>query len=187
MRTFTAIALFLQIFISSCTTTAIGSKFVPEFQGVDLRLQYLVDEFVWLSKQNNVVFRGKVSLGLKTIKDAGIAGLCHRGLGFREIDIDINYWNVNTKATRMAVVFHELAHCYCGRSHDYDNGVMYPPTEYERIHQALTWLSEGGKRPGRYEDGCPTSLMYPVVVGDDCMMSHYGEYTREMFNRCKPY
>lgn len=165
----------------------IPTKIGPEYQGVDSRLQPLANEFTWLSKQNNIEFHSFVTMGLKKIDAGNVVGICTYGADFREIDIDIDFWNNAVPTERLAVVFHEMTHCYCGRPHDWGTGTKYPETEKDRIKEALDWAANGGPRPGRYDDGCPTSLMYPIVVGADCVLLHYDEYTKEMFNRCEPY
>lgn len=162
-------------------------KLTPEHKGVDPRVQKYVDEYMLLSMQNNIQFYNKVTIGFKKIKDGNVIGICTYGGFFREIDIDIDYWNNSTKVEQMALIFHELTHCYCGRSHDYGENLEYPETEMARIARALQWKIEGGPRPGYWDDGCPFSLMYPVVVDDNCLLAHYAEYTAEMFDRCEPW
>lgn len=184
---FTTIFLFsLFLISSSCVTSGVQGKFLPEYQGVDPRLQPMVDEYLWLSHQNHIAFSGTVTLGLKKIGISSVVGLCTRAPGFREIDIDIDFWNKRGASQRLVTVFHELTHCYCAREHDYDKGTPYLPTEQGRIAEASAW-SVGQPKPGRFDDACPKSLMYPIVVDEDCFRSHYGEYVKEMFNRCNPY
>lgn len=175
----------LVIMASSCSCSGRKIKLVPDYKDVDPRVQKYVDEYMWLSTQNNIQFYNKVTIGFKKIKDGNVIGTCTYGGFFREIDIDIDYWNNSTKAERMALIFHELTHCYCGRGHDYGENLEYPETEMARIARALQWKMRGGPRPGYWDDGCPFSLMYPVVVDDDCTLAHYAEYTAEMFDRCE--
>lgn len=177
-------ALFSMIF--SCCAS-LGVKARPEYTGVDPRVQHIVDEYMWLSTQYNVHFNNKVTIGFKNIGKGNVVGLTTYGGYFREIDIDTSYWNNSTNTQRLAVTMHELGHAYCGRSHDYGDGKKYPEAEDERIAQAENWASKGGPRPGIYPDGCALSLMYPVVVPDYCIRSHYQEYTKELFDRCKAY
>lgn len=174
------------LFLSACTQP-IPSKHHPEYVGVDPKVQTLVDEYMWLSKQNHVEFKHKVTIGFKVINEGAAVGLTSFGWSFREIDIDSTYWDHATKTSRMALVFHELTHAYCGRDHDYGNGTKYPDTEEKRIHEAMEWVVKGGPRPGYWDDGCAVSLMYPVVLEDDCILEHYQEYTKEMFDRCDAY
>ncbi len=47
-----------------------------------------------------------------------IAGQCTSDeTGFREIRIDAGYWRTASQTEKEYVVFHELGHCYLGRSH----------------------------------------------------------------------
>lgn len=172
--------------LTSCSTT-LPIKVKPQYTGVDPRAQSLLDEYMWLSEQNNIHFYNKVTIGFREIKQGNIVGYCTYGGYFREIDIDTNYWNHSTNMTKLTLLFHELTHCYCGRGHDYEKDHNYPETEAARIARALQWKLEGGDRPGYFEDGCPFSFMYPVVVDDDCVRKHYAEYTKEMFDRCRPF
>ena len=173
--------------ISSCSTLCAGIKLVPQYRGVDPKLQGMVDEWLWLAKQNNLVFSRKVTVGFKKIGRDRVIGLCTYGLGWHEIDIDTDIWESISGAAKLEVVFHELTHCYCNRSHDYGNGIEYPSSESARVAQALDWTRNGGERPGRLADGCPSSIMYPIALQDDCVWHHYDFYVAEMFDRCKPF
>lgn len=186
MKSFIYAILGLALFTSSCSTFYPEQKFSPIYQGVDARAQYLVDQWMELSKQRGLVFNTKITVGFKKISGSAI-GICTYGSGWREIDLDIDFWNNSGSTQRLAVVFHELTHCYCTRKHDYDNGTLYPETETARIAQARAWVINGGERPGRFEDGCPTSIMYPIVLDKDCAWQHYAYYVDEMFNRCEPF
>jgi hypothetical protein len=189
IRSFLIVAItsimILTASLSSCSGLPIKTK--PDYEGVDPRTQKLVDEYLWLSTQYHIKFYNKVTIGFRNINEGKVVGFCSNGGFFREIDLDINYWNNSTNTTRTALLFHELAHCYCGRDHDYGKDLKYPETEALRRERALQWLIEGGPRPGYWDDGCPVSLMYPMVVDNECMRTHYREYTEEMFDRCKPW
>jgi hypothetical protein len=187
-KTFFKIAniLLLLSLITSCTEPE-PAKTKPDYTGVDPRAQALVDEFMWLSKQNHIQFTHTVTLGFKDIDHGMAVGICTYAPYFREIDLDVNYWNNTSNTTHAAMVFHELTHCYCARGHDYGENLQYPPTESERTTQALKWRLEGGQRPGYLDDGCPTTFMYPIVLDDECTLKHYSSYVQEMFDRCEPF
>jgi len=159
----------------------------PEYKDVDPRASKYVEEYLWLSNYNHIHFDKKVTLGFKKIDQGDTIGLCINGGFFREVDIDQDFWSHATERSKYTLVFHELTHCYCGRAHDYGEGAMYPEKEADRITQAVQWTLNGGPRPGYWDDGCPVSLMYPVLVDDDCVATHYSEYVSEMFNRCDPW
>lgn len=186
-NTISKVARFIVLLLGFTACSSPHIKIAPEYHGVDERARSLVNEYFWLSKQNNITFTHKVSVGFKVLNDGLAVGMCTFGPGWREIDIDSNYWYNSTNTTRLALVFHELTHCYCGRDHDYEEGKKYPETEAARVARALKWLIEGGERPGYWDDGCPISFMHPSVVDDECTMAHYNEYLTEMFTRCQPY
>lgn len=176
------IILIFGILFSGCVTTQ--TKQGPLFKGVDPKVKPIVDEYFKLSKQNHIRFRNKVTMGFEQINKGNIVAYCTFGDFYREITIDVSYWHHSTNMTKHILLFHELTHCYCGRGHDYRKGIAYPETESARIALALQWVQKGGPRPGYWPDGCPFSLMYPVVLDDSCATAHYKEYTKEMFDRC---
>jgi hypothetical protein len=178
--------LTVLVLLNSCSNGQFV-KFRPEYPGVDPKVQNIVDEYMYLSKQDHLEFYNTVTIGFKKLNSNDVIGVCTYGLGFREIDLDTTYWNESTNTSHMALLFHELTHCYCGRDHDYSDGIKYPKTEAARLVQALQWKIRGGERPGYWDDGCPISVMHPVILDDICMLSHYSEYTKEMFNRCQPW
>lgn len=148
---------------SSCTTVNVAGKASPEYVGVDPRAEAILKKYLSLSIENNIHFSNKVTIGFKHINRGSVVGQCSWNPSFREIDIDINYWNYSTYTSKMSLLFHELSHCYCKRRHDH------------------------GNNPGHFEDGCPTSLMCPTTIEDDCMRAHYDEYSKELFDRCQPW
>jgi hypothetical protein len=159
----------------------------PTYNGVDARAKRLVNEFKDLAKERGISFKKEIPVGFTKINNGTIVGLCTYGYGWRQITIDEGYFAAINVDEQLSLVFHELTHCYCGRDHDYDKGTKYPPTEELRIVEAKEWQKRGGPKPGRFEDACPSSLMYPIVVESACIRAHYDQYVEEMFNRCKPY
>lgn len=182
---FTVLAAIVSL--TSCSSLFPDIKFSPQYPGVDPQVQYLVDEYVKLSELNRLIFDKKVTVGFKKINRGNVIGICTFGSNWREIDLDVDFWEYNSDTERLALVFHELTHCYCARAHDWAAGHSYPSTESARIKEAKIWLNDGGPRPGYLEDGCPSSLMHPVVVEEECVLTHYDYYISEMFDRCQPY
>lgn len=159
----------------------------------DPDIKTITDEFIALGKRNKVTFTNKVSIGFTDLKDykKNVIGLCTYGGDWREIDLDRPYWNRATWLTKIALLYHELAHAYCTRRHDWAKGKKYPDPETqvmidlfnpERPPMSLLWPP-----PGFYDDGCPTSLMHPTIIDDECTQKHYSEYVKEMFQRCDPF
>jgi len=169
---------------ASCATPA--GKLFPEYDGVDPKAQKIVDSYLELAKDEKILFENTVTIGFKKINRGNVVGLCHYGGYFREIDVDIGYWNRSTFISQRTLLFHELTHCYCGRGHDYDDGAKYKEL-------ADSYIVEGpictvmDVSPGFYDDLCPKSLMFPSVLEDECVNKHYNEYIKEMFQRCRPY
>lgn len=180
------IALSLS-FLTIPSCTSIPPRPYPHYKGVDPAFNSIVDTYMALSADNDIHFKHKVSIGFAHINKAEIVGICYYGAYFREIEIDIDYWKRASNDKKVSLLFHELGHCYCNRDHDYGENKAYPEESDARILLAMKWQVSGGERPGYWEDGCPVSLMYPVVIDDDCLQNHYSSYIKEMFNRCNPF
>lgn len=178
-----AIIMFAVLASRSCSSD-VHEKKEPEYHGVDPQLQPIVDEYLRLSSENNVVFTNKVTLGMKEIDEGGVVGICNYGKNWREIDVDKGYWDRLPESLQYALLFHELTHCYCGRDHDFAEG-----KEYKIVKELKEEDAQGIKHQGAgfYKDNCPVSLMYPMVVEPECMNKHYKEYVKEMFDRCEPF
>lgn len=181
--------LGILVWLTSCG--AIKSH--PDYKGVDPAFAVIVNEYKNLAKSNDIVFDHEVTAGFTRLgnsKDRGltiIIGQCNYGMGFREIDIDPDFWFEATPLSKKMLLFHELSHCYCKRRHDYKNGA-YSESESARQFEIKHWHTLGlGSIPGHFVDGCPVSLMYPVIVDDACSVVHYLDYVKEMFNNCNPY
>jgi len=75
-----------------------------------------------------------------------------------EITIDPGFWYTwgESRQRKKALVYHELAHCYC------------------------TLLHVDELR----EDGCPQSLMYSSLPTDSCLIKYMKEYIEEIDEEC---
>lgn len=155
---------------------------------VDPELKTITNEFMRLSARNNITFKHKVSMGFSNIERDSVIGTCSYRTTFREIDLDPRYWNRATWTSKIALVYHEMAHCYCERDHDHDNGEMYPDKSWKAIIQNYFSKVPEPMRPSGYlKDGCPSSNMHPIIMSDECFIKHYNHYVKEMFNRCVPF
>lgn len=172
-------------------TTKVVSKKGPEYNGVDLAIKPYVDEFLDISKRNNITFTNKVTVGVKRINTGAVIGLCTtKGTEWREIDIDYNFFVNSPEIRRKALIFHELIHCYCTRGHDHSGGTDYPSINtlklfVERVGQSIPWCLE--KSSGYFDDGCASSIMHPYIQELGCLQTHWDEYMKEMFDRCEPF
>jgi len=170
-----------------CTLINMGYRSMPHYDKVDQEIAPYVNEYLYLANLRGLTFYHKINVGFKDTGDAvkmppGLVpvGVSNQGLWFREIDIDPEYWRYFTKTGRMALVFHELTHSYCGRGHDYGDGREYGRDGREAIKNP-------SKADGFFEDECPISLMFPIIISDDCINRHADQYIEEMFQRCEPY
>ena len=177
--------------VSCCTLTLGQVRLSPHHNGVDSSFKVLVGDYIDLAKEQKIFFKRSVSVGFEDINDDAVIGLCHYGVSFREIDIDSAYWKRATAYSKRILVYHELTHCYCGRDHDYAAGKIYP--EHDRPQIASTRKNpvlEGfqlSSNNGYFDDGCPITIMHPVIVEDYCARIHYSHYISEMFERCEAY
>jgi hypothetical protein len=95
------------------------------------------------------------------------------------VTIDEDGWANYTEAQRMNLVYHELGHCVCGLGHSWEFG-GYPEADDDGIS------ASSNEKSGYFEDGCPASLMYPYVMGEECSKKHWAEYVKDLYNRCYP-
>lgn len=173
------ICVFIGVLATTCSTAPIKKH--PEYKGIDPRFESLVKEYKEIAKIQKITFKNEVTIGFKKINEDDIVGLCNYGEDWREIDIDLLYWENTTNTTHLALLFHELTHCYCDRGHDYGKKKEYPTPKEIRENER----EQIRNLPGYYEDGCPLSLMHPIVVEDECVTRHYDDYIHEMFDRCE--
>lgn len=150
-------------------------RHAPIHKGVPQELQPLVNEYKVLAARRGIYFDRPVTIGFVKIKSEGTIGVTYVGSSFREIDIDSEFWGRASEEGRKALLYHELTHAYCDRDHDYGPMRYYPPPN------KILRISNG---PGYLDDGCPLSVMHPIVLDDWCMSIHYNRYVYEMFDRC---
>jgi hypothetical protein len=167
----------LLIIFATSLSTCSSTRLTPRYKGVDPGLIEYSADYIRLAKERGIKFDTIVTMGFNDLPYP-VIGRCYYSLGFREIDIDRNFWKNASEITRMALVLHESSHCYCGRPHDYGAGKEYPEAAK---------LSSMNKVEGFFPDGCPLSLMFPEIVDDGCVMYHYQDYIEELFQRCEPY
>lgn len=186
------IILFLIASLTSCAAPKPKEKVKdkPAFSGMisDPEVLQITKEFFALSTRNNVQFHRYVTMGFSEIDRGNVIGLCTYGKGFREIDLDKGYWARATWMSKVALVYHELTHCYCQRDHDFDEGKMYPDGSLKFILQRFqNHLPSTLKPEGFLDDGCPKSIMHPIILDNQCFEQHYDYYVTEMFARCQPF
>jgi len=172
--------VFIGLLMYSCvsTKTVDRVKKAPEYVGVDPRVLRFVKEYKELAKVKGIYFQKEVTIGFKKINSETIVGETTYGSGWREIELDTNYWENSNDIEKYGLIFHELTHAYCGRLHTYGDNIDYKESNEE--HKSL--------ETGYYkEDGCPLSILFPYVLKNSCIKTHYKDYFSEMFDNCKPY
>lgn len=159
-----------------------GPFFSTEIANPEIKVIH--NEFIKIANYYGIHFRNKVSIGFSNINEGKIIGICTYGNSFREISLDTGYWERSSWNSKVALLFHELTHCFCGRDHDFDDGIPYPDGsikyEIRKIFSGL--ISENN---GFMEDGCEKSIMAPIIISNRCFSAHYAYYIKEMLNRCE--
>ena len=168
--------LFLAIV--SCADLFLTVRKIPNYKDVDPAFISYYNEFMDLATLHGVKFSHNITMGFTDIKQEHVVGITNYGVGFREIDIDSTFWWSASRTSRVVLEFHELTHAFCGRDHDY-HGESYGDGEDARKNHP--------KKDMVFEDGCPRSIMYPLVLDDRCFVDHYNELTSEMFEGCNAY
>lgn len=187
------IALISFTIVASCAQPAPKEhvKTKPAFSKeiTNKEVKVITDEYFRLSAYNNMRFNNKVSIGFSEIERTNIIGYCTYQTDFREIDLDKVYWSRTTWLSKVALLYHELTHCYCERGHDFDEGEAYPENVLQTLlGRYLVKIPLSPLRPAGYmDDFCPKSVMHPIIMDDECFEKHYGYYVKEMFARCKPF
>jgi hypothetical protein len=151
----------------------------PIHKGVDPAIQPYVDSYMKLAKDHGIVFKNRGTAGFAVIGHGATIGVTYTAPGFREIDLDIGYWNRAGAIERTVLTYHELTHLYCDRGHDYWPGKPYGKEDGGR--------NDPDKKDGFFSDSCPISLMFPYVIPRECMLVHYSQYVDELFKNCNPY
>lgn len=160
-----------------CTIIVTDLSFVPKKSGIDPKAKPYVDKWMNLAKEKGLIFDHNVSVNFENIDKDSIVGICHYGLGFREITLDNKYWNTYSDTKKFMLVLHESGHCNCNRVHGWTENHIYE--------------NDGGYlHPGKdgfFKDGCPITVMFPYNVEDFCYKAHYSEYIKDMLDKCKAY
>lgn len=109
--------------------------------------------------------------------DSNVIGTCYPLLN--EVSINQDWWEYSsTPNKRLAVVFHELGHCILKRNHT----AMPDNDGFVHILETIAFKFGFLKEKSTIKDGCPASIMNPVVLSDECLDWHYRYYIKELFN-----
>ena len=93
--------------------------------------------------------------GSYVLSDSAI-GVCHYTPN--KIYIDPRHWyrGYISEKSRVALIHHELGHCYCNLVHDNE----------------------------MRKNGCPVSLMAAYTTSDSCLNLHWDDYIKELKEKC---
>lgn len=179
----TLVIIFFCMIPASCATVNVNSKDVktiPRYHEVNGLIVPYVEQWMDLAKDHKLSFEHTVNMGFTNIK-APCVGLTRYEYDFREIDLDSTYWNLSTETQKTVLIWHELVHAYCDRSHTYNKNKEYG----DSVPEAMKKQQIGG--PGFYTDKCPKSIMFPSIIPEYCFKKYYFEYIDEMLENCDPY
>lgn len=190
MRVF--LPLFLCFFVLGSAVPTVNYwghvKTKPDHVGIDDELRGFETIYKVEAAVHGIKFKTPVTIGFSNIKGkkgkGTIVGLCTYGKNFREIDVDVDFWNKSTWKTKRTLIYHEMTHCMCSRLHTWQNG------EYPEVDSDIEVIIDRPfykDPPGMLSDDCPASIMYPYVVSDECVDKHWSYYQNEMFEKCSPY
>lgn len=161
------ILLILGILLDRYSSSIVKNTF-PKDEDV----QYFVNDFKNLVKDiipSNQIDNVKITMGdLESPK----AGICRRGIEEINVIIDNYSWKKMDPLTKEQLIFHELGHCVCNLNHEHYLG------EY-----TIGSKSKDSKR-GFLDNGCPVSIMHPVLLKYECYQRYKEFYRYELYLRC---
>lgn len=147
-------------------------RFVKEFieDSDGLFDQAYFDQHVQITFHDNIA---------KEIDHKNAIAVCYQQLVFPlKIQIEKEWWYRTGDYEHWSVVYHEAGHCVCHLDHTSD-------TDSEWFFDLLAHHGVRAIHAPWMADGCPKSLMYPIVVGQDCVIRHEDEYVKELFAKCQ--
>lgn len=184
MNNYRFLLAFLLVGVPFCTTVNF-SDFFNKFQDVDSRLAPYLDDYTntLLAKNKKLKSLPKLTAGFAKL-DGTVVGVCTEFLGGnKEIEIDRQFWKNSQEQERIALIFHEAAHCLCNRKHDHRHGKYKKVESFDTLYKMN---SDDLKANGYFFDRCPASLMHPEIPASFCLHAHWEEYMEEIFERCSP-
>lgn len=144
---------------------------------IDPELKPYYDAFLKEAKKYNV----ELDIDISTVRfthtfqsspDKTIVAMCTKNILTNRIDVDRSSFQELRKIDKIAVMFHEFAHCYLKRDH----------TEDVKVFQRYDYLLNMTRRTV-----CPASIMYPSINYKDCLIDNYNYYMLELFTNPNKY
>lgn len=140
-----------------------------------------IDSFVRdMSGKVPTTSRNKMSMKFSDL-EGNTVGLCTYTdvFGHTRVEFDRKAWNNYSKMERLELAYHEFSHALCNLPHSWEGGI-YPEASKSGIK------SSGLAEDGYYDDFCPVSIMHPYTIEDSCLKKHWGEYIKDLRDRCFP-
>jgi len=146
--------------------------------GISPLLKPYVDDFITLSKGKvTAADVQSIPINFETLSGNTI-GICFKFMsGTKEIIIDPDYFKDIPFIKKKQLIFHELVHCVCNRSHSSSDG------DYESFNKEFRFF-DPNNIAGYFKDLCPKSIMHPEALNQVCLERRWDYYMEEMFNGC---
>lgn len=172
------IILIISLLFITCTTYKIedsqGPIINPAFKTY---VQNFIDVSEGSVREEDFEYMGIKFADLKS----SLAGTCYVSPWNSDIRIDKSWWKNNkSQLVREELLFHEFGHCVLYRSHTIPTSHSGFAGWLERLLFKLGILN---KQKEYLDDGCPSSYMYPYVIGEYCIEVHYYYYLKELFSK----
>lgn len=156
-----------------------------QFDSIDPKLEPYLVRFLKIVGPNTdpEILKGlTMGLSVTNFLSGSAVGVCYYSKlpdGGREISI--SYWDFHMydENAKESLVFHELAHCLCNIGHSHAEGAYGTPQE-ERSRPS----NEKVRERGYLADGCPSSLMHPIMLDFGCYEAHRELYLNDIYERC---
>ena len=152
------ISILMLIFLAGAGTSC--SLFVPREMDSVLKpyvIKFSADMGIPMNNLEKITVRFKSLSDVDADNEEGsVIGRCDYSKSEVTIDPDFFYSMGTTERRRVALIHHELGHCYC----------------YEGHNDSVR------------EDGCPVSIMNSMLPGYMCLRKHWESYKRELKDRC---
>ena len=104
-----------------------------------------------------ISFRSLDAFNDKDEPDRIVIGICYEYKKTMYIHPEFWYGSSESERRKTGLVYHELAHCVCSSNHVKD----------------------------KFDDGCPTSLMYPTLPNNMCLRRHWNSYMTKLKKGCE--
>lgn len=159
--------LMITLFLTACASIAV----LPERFVYDKMYKKYVQEFSTITGIPEEELK-KIKYKIAPTLPNNAVAICSfdvRTKDNRQITISFEDTIWQSDIERKATIFHELAHCYCGRPH----------IKLKGSYWKMIGL-DGSKNDGN----CPISLMYPSTIDKGCLEENWEEYVSELISFC---